>query len=85
MPAIWATLIDAAKAFGPDVERALTEHLQDIGYDLSREAGRVDERAPKAWRWIGEMEESAKAMSEVGMPTGFSLAASETYRRIAEA
>jgi hypothetical protein len=30
------------------------------------------------------MAESAETMAEVGMPTGFSAAASETYQRIAD-
>jgi hypothetical protein len=83
MPAIWATLIDAAKAFGPEVEESVREHLADIGQDMSEQESRIAERAPKARRWVGEMAESAKTMAEVGMPTGFSTAASETYQRIA--
>jgi 3-hydroxyisobutyrate dehydrogenase-like beta-hydroxyacid dehydrogenase len=83
IPAIWATLIEAAAAAGPEVEYAVRTHLSDIGYDLDRETARIAERAPKAWRWIGEMEESAKAMRELGLPAGFSEAASATYARIA--
>lgn len=84
IPAVWATLIDAAKAFGPEVEESVRGHLADIGHDLSEQEAKIAERAPKAWRWTGEMAESAKAMAEVDMPTGFSAAASETYRRIAD-
>jgi len=58
-------------------------HLTDIGYDLDQEAQRIAERAPKAWRWMGEMEESAKAMNELGLPAGFSEAAAAAYARIA--
>ena len=83
IPAIWATLIEAASHAGPEVEHAVRAQLSDIGYDLDREAVRVAERAPKAWRWIGEMEESAKAMRELGLPAGFSEAAAEAYARIA--
>lgn len=83
MPAIWATLVEAAAEAGPEVEHAVRAHLDDIGYDLDHEAARVAERAPKAWRWIGEMEESAKTMRELGLPAGFSEAAAATYRRIA--
>lgn len=82
IPAIWATLIKAAAVAGPEVEFALRTHLTDIGYDLDREAQRVAERAPKAWRWVGEMEESAKSMREFGLPTGFSEAAMEAYARM---
>lgn len=83
IPAVWATLIEAGVAAGPEVEFALRAHLGEIGFDLSREAARVEERAPKAGRWVGEMEESAKAMSDLGFPVGFSEAASITYARIA--
>lgn len=85
IPALWATLIDAAANAGPEVEHAVRTHLGDIGYDLDHEAMRVAERAPKAWRWIGEMEESAKTLRELGLPSGFSEAAAATYARIAEA
>jgi hypothetical protein len=84
IPAIWATLIEAAATAGPEVEYAVRAHLSDIGYDLDREAARVAERAPKALRWIGEMEESAKAMRELGLPAGFSEGAAAAYRRIAD-
>jgi 3-hydroxyisobutyrate dehydrogenase-like beta-hydroxyacid dehydrogenase len=83
IPAIWATLIEAVAGCGPEVEYALRAHLGDIGYDLDHEVVRVAERAPKAWRWIGEMEESAKAMRELGLPAGFSEAAAATYERVA--
>ena len=83
IPAVWATLLDAASAFGQDVEYAVHKHLREIGYDVEREAERVAERAAKVWRWTGEMDESAKTMREVGLPSGFSEAASMTYHRIA--
>jgi hypothetical protein len=83
IPAIWATLIEAATAAGPEVEHAVRAHLTDIGYDLDREAQRIAERAPKAWRWIGEMEESAKTLRELGLPAGFSEAAAAAYARMA--
>jgi 3-hydroxyisobutyrate dehydrogenase-like beta-hydroxyacid dehydrogenase len=84
IPAVWATLIDAAKAFGPEVEESVREHLADIGQDMSQQEAKIAERAPKAWRWTGEMAESAKTMAEAGLPIGFSIAASETYQRIAD-
>lgn len=85
IPAVWATLIDAAKAFGPEVEESVRDHLADIGQNMSEQEAKIPERAPKAWRWVGEMAESAETMAEAGMPTGFSAAASETYRRISQA
>jgi Domain of unknown function (DUF1932) len=37
--------------------------------------------ATKGWRWIGEMEEIAKAFAADGLPSGFHRAAAEIYRR----
>jgi 3-hydroxyisobutyrate dehydrogenase-like beta-hydroxyacid dehydrogenase len=36
----------------------------------------------KAWRFVGEMEESAATFAESGLPDGFSRAAAEVYRRL---
>lgn len=38
--------------------------------------------ARKAWRWVGEMEEIAKAYEASGLPGGFHLAAAELFRRL---
>ena len=38
--------------------------------------------APKAWRWIGEMDEIASTFGEAGLPDGFHRAASEVYERL---
>ena len=35
----------------------------------------------KGWRWVGEMEEIAHAMTSAGLPDGFHQAAAEVYRR----
>jgi Domain of unknown function (DUF1932)/NAD binding domain of 6-phosphogluconate dehydrogenase len=37
--------------------------------------------AAKGWRWIGEMEEIARAFAADGLPPGFHEAAAEMYRR----
>ncbi|HEV2374186.1 MAG TPA: DUF1932 domain-containing protein [Streptosporangiaceae bacterium] len=37
----------------------------------------------KGWRWVGEMDEIAAAMSAAGLPDGFHQAAAEVYRRSA--
>ena len=39
--------------------------------------------APKAWRWVGEMDEIAETFAGVGLPDGFHRAASEIYERLA--
>jgi 3-hydroxyisobutyrate dehydrogenase-like beta-hydroxyacid dehydrogenase len=38
--------------------------------------------APKAWRWIGEMEEIAAGFAAAGLPAGFHEAAAEIFRRL---
>ena len=40
--------------------------------------------AEKAWRWAGEMDEAADAVAAAGLPDGFSRAAAEIYRRLAD-
>jgi 3-hydroxyisobutyrate dehydrogenase-like beta-hydroxyacid dehydrogenase len=38
--------------------------------------------APKAWRFVGEMEEIAATFRAAGLPDGFHLAAAEVWRRL---
>lgn len=38
--------------------------------------------SPKAWRFVGEMEEIAASFAAQGLPDGFHLAAAEIYRRL---
>jgi hypothetical protein len=46
----------------------------------------VGSRAARvAWRWAGEMDEAAAAFAAAGLPGGFSAAAGEVYRQIADA
>ena len=40
--------------------------------------------APKAWRWVGEMDEIADTFAAVGLPDGFHRAASEVFARLGE-
>ena len=44
----------------------------------------VSDNLKKAWRFIGEMEETASSLEATGLPTGFHEAAREVYRRLAE-
>lgn len=43
----------------------------------------VRDNARKAWRFVGEMEEIARAFEAVGLPAGFHAAAGEIYQRLA--
>ena len=40
--------------------------------------------APKAWRWVGEMDEIADTFAAAGLPDGFHRAASEVFARLGE-
>jgi len=40
--------------------------------------------APKAWRFVGEMEEIAGTFAAAGLPAGFHEAAAEIYARLAD-
>jgi hypothetical protein len=49
------------------------------GLDERWEAARASAQA-KGWRWIGEMEEIARAFADAGLPPGFHQAAADVYR-----
>ncbi len=48
-----------------------------------RSAGTAAGAGPKAWRWIGEMEEIASTMAAADLPDDFHRGAAELYRRMA--
>jgi 3-hydroxyisobutyrate dehydrogenase-like beta-hydroxyacid dehydrogenase len=48
----------------------------------ARSEGAARGSAPKAWRFVGEMEEIAAAFAAQGLPGGFHLAAAELYARL---
>jgi len=50
---------------------------------LKRAQGAARATSPKAWRFIGEMNEIAAALVEVDLPGGFHEAAAQTYERLA--
>jgi 3-hydroxyisobutyrate dehydrogenase-like beta-hydroxyacid dehydrogenase len=49
-----------------------------------RSAATASGVAPKAWRFIGEMEQIATAFRDAGLPAGFAEGANEIYDRLAE-
>jgi hypothetical protein len=50
--------------------------------ELAARAERAAEAAAaKGWRWAGEMQESAAAFADAGLPDGFSRAAAAIYER----
>lgn len=83
MPAAWLALAAAARAYG--VEDALRSELDREGVDYTGQVDAIMARAAsKAWRWAGEMDEAATAFTDAGVPGGFSTAAADVYRRLAE-
>ena len=50
----------------------------------ARSEGAARGTAPKAWRFVGEMEEIAATFAERDLPAGFHEAAAEVYRRMSD-
>jgi 3-hydroxyisobutyrate dehydrogenase-like beta-hydroxyacid dehydrogenase len=82
LPAIWLELAAAARGYG--VEEELRGELERHGVDLAAALRRAAGGSEKAWRWAGEMDEAADAVAAAGLPDGFSRAAAEIYRRLAD-
>jgi 3-hydroxyisobutyrate dehydrogenase-like beta-hydroxyacid dehydrogenase len=81
--ALLLTVRELARAEG--VEDALFEEWRLSIPELEeRLAGAERSSRRKGWRWIGEMHETAKAMTAHDLPAGFHEAASEVFRRAAE-
>ena len=82
LPAIWLEIAAAARGFG--VEDELRGELARTGVDYAAAVGHAAGRAGKAWRWAGEMDEAADTVAALDLPDGFSRAAAELYRRLAD-
>ncbi len=82
LPAIWLEMAAAARSYG--VDDALRGELDRVGVDLGGKLASALAGAQKAWRWAGEMDEAADALAAVDLPDGFSRAAAELYRRLAD-
>ncbi len=81
--AMLLTIRALARAEG--VEDALDAEWATSMPDLAaRVAATATATAPKAWRFVGEMEEHRAAFEAVGLPGDFSAAAAEVYRRMAD-
>jgi 3-hydroxyisobutyrate dehydrogenase-like beta-hydroxyacid dehydrogenase len=79
-----AALLLAARALAhaEGVEDALLEEWAVSQRGLAERSIRAaGSAAAKGWRWVAEMEEIAAAMTTVGLPEGFHLAAADVYRR----
>ena len=82
LPAIWLEIAAAARAAG--VEEELRDELRRTGVDYAAAVDAAAGPASRAWRWAGEMDEAADAMAALDLPDGFSRAAAEIYRRVAD-
>jgi 3-hydroxyisobutyrate dehydrogenase-like beta-hydroxyacid dehydrogenase len=68
-----------ALAAAEGVEDALLAEWATSLPDLPARSEGASGTAAKAWRFVGEMEESAAAFTAAGLPGGFSSAAAEVY------
>lgn len=64
------------------VDEALLQEWNDTQPGVAAQSELIADRARKAWRWAGEMEEIAAAFDSANLPSGF-LANAEIYRRLA--
>ena len=81
-----AALLMAIRALAAQagVEDALLREWEQSQPQLAAQAERaVRSNTPKAWRFVGEMEEMAATFERSGLPGGFAQAAAEIYRRLA--
>ena len=89
--AAWTKCTDAlllairALAVHEGVEKALMEEWSISQPDLERRIVRAAAMAaPKAWRYVGEMQEIAAAFAAAGLPAGFHDAAAEICGRLVD-
>lgn len=64
------------------VEQTLLAEWEVSQPGVGKRSERMLGDARKAWRWVGEMDEIAKAFESNGLPGGFHLAAAELFRRL---
>ena len=81
--ALLLAVVALAEATG--VAAALSVEWERSQRDLpDRVAATARGSAPKAWRWVGEMEEIASTFADAGLPDGFHRAAADVFGRLAE-
>jgi 3-hydroxyisobutyrate dehydrogenase-like beta-hydroxyacid dehydrogenase len=82
LQALGTQLLTTARVLGVDEELAIQQSrdMAPVRAILDRQ---LPGMIPKAYRWVGEMEEIAKTFEEVGLPGEMFIGAAETYRRVA--
>jgi 3-hydroxyisobutyrate dehydrogenase-like beta-hydroxyacid dehydrogenase len=79
-------LLMAIRAFAlaEGVDEALLAEWALSQPDVAARSERaVNDNARKAWRFVGEMDEDARALAQAGLPAGFHEAAGDIYQRLA--
>jgi 3-hydroxyisobutyrate dehydrogenase-like beta-hydroxyacid dehydrogenase len=79
--ALLCAVLGAAERLG--VREALVGHWARDEGAVAAAAERIGRSLPKAWRYVGEMEEIASTFRSVDLPGEFHDAAAEIYRRLA--
>jgi len=79
--ALLASIRALATAEGVD-GALLAEWKISMPETIARSERAIRDNARKAWRFVGEMDEIARAMKSAGLPPGFHEAAGEIYRRL---
>jgi 3-hydroxyisobutyrate dehydrogenase-like beta-hydroxyacid dehydrogenase len=69
----------ASQGVEDDLVAEWCRSLPDLPARTERTATEV---APKAWRWVGEMEEIAEAFEAAALPGDLHMGAAEVYRRL---
>jgi 3-hydroxyisobutyrate dehydrogenase-like beta-hydroxyacid dehydrogenase len=80
--ALRAAVLAAADELG--VLRDLERQWSRSGPPFAQVAGSIQHVAPKAWRFVAEMQEIAATFEAAGMPGGFHRAAGEIFARLAD-
>ena len=79
--ALFASLYAAARQYG--VLDELQQQFAQRGVALATIETQILRAAPKAWRWVAEMQEISAALEAVNMPGEFHQAAATVYERLA--
>lgn len=72
-----------ALARAEGVDQTLLKEWRHSMPGIAEQSEHIAQRARKAWRWAGEMEEIAASFDDAHLPSGF-LANAEIYRRLAD-
>jgi 3-hydroxyisobutyrate dehydrogenase-like beta-hydroxyacid dehydrogenase len=80
--ALLAAILATAETLGVREELFEQWRHEDPAFPAQAQK-RIQGAAPKAWRWVGEMEEISKTFSDAGLPGGFHSSAANIYERLA--